>query len=76
MTDTIKGNIVQYGNKSDSQQEQDPSINLNKKSSLFMDMLKRQNNSPFSLEFKRIVSSQVFDYGTNFSIEIPIVGNI
>ena len=32
--------------------------------------------SPFSLEFKRILSSQVFDYGQNISIEIPIVGNV
>ena len=37
-----------------------------------------ENNkySPFSLEFKKIISSQVFDYGQNISIEIPIVGNI
>lgn len=31
--------------------------------------------SPFSLEFKKITSSQLFDYGQNISFDIPIVGN-
>ena len=47
-----------------------PPINLN--------IFYKQNTkySPFSLEFKKIISSQVFDYGQNISIEIPIVGNL
>jgi len=42
----------------------------------FTENLKRENYSPFSLEFKRIVPTQVFEYGQTFSFDIPVVGNM
>ncbi len=37
---------------------------------------KRKNHTPFGMEFKRIWSTYLYDYGMNFSVEIPVVGNI
>ncbi len=45
-------------------------------SSLFISRMKKQNYTPFGTEFKKILSTQLFNYGTNFGIDIPIVGNI
>jgi hypothetical protein len=45
-------------------------------SSLFINKMKKQNYTPFGMEFKRILSTQLFNYGINFGIDIPIVGNI
>ncbi len=44
--------------------------------SMFIDNMKRQNYTPFGTEFKKIISSQIFNYGQNFAVEIPVVGNI
>lgn len=44
--------------------------------SLFINRMKRQNYTPFGMEFKKINSTQLFNYGQNFSIDIPVVGNI
>ena len=38
--------------------------------------MKRKNYTPFGMEFKRIWSTYLYDYGMNFSVEIPVVGNI
>ncbi len=61
-----KGNIVLLENKSTPINE----------ASLFINRMKRQNYTPFGMEFKKINSTQLFNYGQNFSIEIPVVGNI
>lgn len=45
------------------------------KASMFIDNMKRQNYTPFGTEFKKIISSQIFNYGQNFAVDIPIVGN-
>ena len=45
-------------------------------SSHFINKLKRQNYTPFGMEFKKISSTFLYNYGMNFSLEIPIVGNI
>lgn len=45
-------------------------------SSLFISRMKKQNYTPFGTEFKKILSTQLFNYGTNFGIDIPIVGNV
>ena len=42
----------------------------------FTKKLKKTNYSPFSLEFKRIVPTQVFDYNQSFSFDIPVSGNL
>jgi hypothetical protein len=42
----------------------------------FINKLKRKNYTPFGMEFKRIWSTYLYDYGMNFSVEIPVVGNI
>jgi hypothetical protein len=42
----------------------------------FVNRIKRKNNTPFGMEFKRIWSTYLYDYGMNFSVEIPVVGNI
>jgi len=36
----------------------------------------RKNYTPFGMEFKKISSTFLYNYGMNFSLEIPIVGNI
>jgi hypothetical protein len=46
------------------------------RASIFIDNIKRQNYTPFGTEFKKIISSQIFNYGQNFGVEIPVVGNI
>ena len=46
------------------------------RASMFIDNMKRQNYTPFGTEFKKIISSQIFNYGQNFAVEIPVVGNI
>ena len=43
---------------------------------IFINSMKRQNYTPFGMEFKRFTSSQLYNYGMNFSFEIPVVGNI
>jgi hypothetical protein len=45
-------------------------------SSLFISRMIKENYTPFGTEFKKILSTQLFNYGTNFGIDIPIVGNI
>ncbi len=45
-------------------------------SSLFINKMKRKNYTPFGMEFKKILATYLYDYGMNFSIEIPVVGNI
>ena len=35
-------------------------------SSLFISRMKRQNYTPFGTEFKKILSTQLFNYGTNY----------
>ena len=42
----------------------------------FVNKMKRKNHTPFGMEFKRIWSTYLYDYGMNFSVEIPLVGNI
>ena len=42
----------------------------------FVNKMKRKNHTPFGMEFKRIWSTYLYDYGMNFSVEIPVVGNI
>ncbi len=49
--------------------------NINMLDGLFSSKLKRQNYTPFGTEFKKILSTQLFNYGMNFGIEIPIIGN-
>jgi hypothetical protein len=44
--------------------------------SIFIDNMKKLNYTPFGTEFKKIISSQIFNYGQNFAVEIPVVGNI
>lgn len=68
MTDTNKpsGNIIILEDKSTPIEE----------ASIFIDNMKRQNYTPFGTEFKKIISSQIFNYGQNFAVEIPVVGNI
>lgn len=53
----------------------DDSMSINQ-SSLFISKLKRSNYTPFGTEFKKIIPTQLSNYGTNFGIEIPVVGNI
>jgi hypothetical protein len=53
----------------------DESMPINE-ASLFINKMKRQNYTPFGMEFKKILSTQLFNYGTNFGIDIPVVGNI
>jgi len=67
-----KGNIVQLSNNLIPK----PFKQLNEK--IFTTPFYKENKkySPFSLEFKKFISSQVFDYGQNISIEIPVVGNV
>ncbi len=48
----------------------------NLESGLFISRMKKQNYTPFGTEFKKILSTQLFNYGTNFGIDIPVVGNI
>ncbi len=45
-------------------------------SSEFINKMKRKNYTPFGMEFKKIPATYVYNYGMNFSIEIPVVGNI
>lgn len=42
----------------------------------FINKMKRKNYTPFGMEFKRIWSTYLYEYGMNFSVEIPVVGNI
>lgn len=42
----------------------------------FMYKNNRKNYTPFGMEFKKISSTFLYNYGMNFSIEIPIVGNL
>jgi hypothetical protein len=42
----------------------------------FLSRIKRKNYTPFGMEFKKISSTFLYNYGMNFSLEIPIVGNI
>lgn len=44
--------------------------------SMFTNRMKRQNYTPFGMEFKRISLTQLFNYGQNVSVDIPIIGNI
>lgn len=44
--------------------------------SMFIDGIKKTNYAPFGMEFKKIISSQIYNYGQNFAVEIPVVGNI
>ena len=53
-----------------------PNTKSNIITSVFTENFKYQKYTPFGLEFKRITSSQIAEYGQNMSIEIPIVGNI
>ena len=41
-----------------------------------VEKLKNKNYTPYGMEFKKISSTFLYNYGTNFSLEIPIVGNI
>jgi hypothetical protein len=68
MTDTNKpsGNIIIL---------EDKNIPI-ERASMFIDNMKKQNYTPFGTEFKKIISSQIFYYGQNFAVEIPVVGNI
>jgi hypothetical protein len=43
---------------------------------IFINRLKRQNYTPFGTQFKNIISSTIFNYGTNFGVEVPLNGNI
>ena len=45
-------------------------------SSFFINKMKRQNYTPFGMQFNRINATQLTNYNKNFSIEIPIIGNI
>jgi hypothetical protein len=45
-------------------------------SSIFINKMKKKNYTPFGMEFKKISSTFLYNYGTNFSLEIPVVGNI
>jgi hypothetical protein len=45
-------------------------------SSEFINKMKRKNYTPFGMEFKKILATHVYNYGMNFSIEIPVVGNV
>ncbi len=42
----------------------------------FINKIKRKNHTPFGMEFKKISSTFLYNYGMNFSLEIPVVGNI
>ena len=53
----------------------DDSMSINQ-SSLFISKLKRSNYTPFGTEFKKIIPTQLSNYGTNFGVEIPVVGNV
>ena len=43
---------------------------------IFINSLKRQNYTPFGMEFKKFTTTQIYNYGMNFSVDIPVVGNI
>ena len=45
-------------------------------SSFFTNNFSYKKYSPFALEFKRIIATQLFNYGSNISLDIPIVGNV
>ncbi len=45
-------------------------------SSEFINKMKRKNYTPFGMEFKKILATYLYNYGMNFSIEIPVIGNI
>lgn len=42
----------------------------------FINKMKRKNYTPFGMEFKKIIATYLYNYGMNFSIEIPVIGNI
>jgi hypothetical protein len=75
------GNIVQLtGNKIINKDDIKPNP-ISTSSDIIQNSFFTQNflfkkYSPFSLELKKIIPSQVYDYGQNFSVEIPIFGNI
>ena len=50
--------------------------NTSSNSSNFINKMKRKNYTPFGMEFKKISSTFLYNYGMNFSLEIPVVGNI
>ena len=50
--------------------------NSTNNSSNFITKMKRKNYTPFGMEFKKISSTFLYNYGMNFSLEIPVVGNI
>jgi hypothetical protein len=50
--------------------------NISSTSSNFITKMKRKNYTPFGMEFKKISSTFLYNYGMNFSLEIPVVGNI
>ena len=68
MTFNPGGTVIQENSKKN--------IPFSLNNSPFTINLKRTNYSPFSLEFKRIVPTQIFEYGQTFSLEIPVVGNL
>lgn len=68
MTFNPGGTVLQQSNKRKNPFSLD--------NSPFTEKLNRIRYSPFSLEFKRIVPTQVFEYGQTFSLDIPVVGNL
>ena len=61
-----KGNVLLLENK----------LTPINESSFFINKMKRENYTPFGMEFKRINATQLSNYNRNFSIEIPVIGNI
>ena len=45
-------------------------------SSMFINKLKNKHYTPYGMEFKKIASTFLNNYGMNFSLEIPVVGNV
>jgi hypothetical protein len=41
-----------------------------------IEKIKTKHYTPYGMEFKKISSTFLYNYGTNFSLEIPVVGNI
>ena len=54
---------------------EDTSTPINE-ASYFINKLNRKNYTPFGMQFNKINATQLTNYNKNFSIEIPIIGNI
>ena len=54
---------------------EDTSTSINE-ASYFINKLNRKNYTPFGMQFNKINATQLTNYNKNFSIEIPIIGNI